>query len=199
MRGIATLDRQPGSDTIAVWVTSASEGTQGRHFNAVVIDAANDPEAKKKVRSLTRCCAVLVTDGSVLDGLPIEGAPLTDADIADLVGETETHQDAILEAIADYKLRTRSVSIVPPTFPASPHAADYAPAEDTANGRAFATANFLVKAWTAWLMTDEERRRRTTRPKSGETPWIMPDSMNSPHISVFPESFAARVFQQPLV
>jgi hypothetical protein len=39
MRGIATIDRQPVSNTIAVWVTSASDGMQGRHVN-VAVDAA---------------------------------------------------------------------------------------------------------------------------------------------------------------
>jgi hypothetical protein len=198
MRGIATIDRQSGSDTIAVWVTSASEGTKGQHVNAVVIDTATS-DATEKVRSLTRCCAVLVTEGTTLDGLPVEGKPLTSADIEDLVAETETHQDAIVEAVADYKRRTRAASVKFPTFPASPHAADYLPAEDTASGRAFAMANFLAKAWTAWLMTDEERRRRTARPKTGETPWIMPESMNSAHVAVFPDSLVARVFEQPLV
>jgi hypothetical protein len=42
VRGIATIDRQPVSNSIAVWVTSASDGMQGRHVN-VVVDAATRP------------------------------------------------------------------------------------------------------------------------------------------------------------
>lgn len=198
MRGIATIDRQRASDTIAVWVTSSLEG-MCRHVNAVVIDAGSDPDALEKVRSLSRCCGVLVTEGTVLDGLPIEGTPLNEADIADLVAETETHQETITTAVTDYKRRTRSTSLKSPTFPVSPKTADYVPAEDTASARAFAAANFLAKAWTAWLETDEERRRRTTRSKTGQTPWIMPEHMNSAQVATFPESFAARIHEQSLV
>jgi hypothetical protein len=199
MRGIATIDRQPGSDTIAVWVTSASEGIEVRHVNAVVIDAAADPDAPAKVRSLTRCSGVLVTKGTVLDGLPIEGAPLTESDIANLVAETETHQEAIAMAVTEFKRRTRSASLTAPTFPIGPNASDYVPEDDTASGRALAAANFLAKAWSAWLQTDEQRRRRTSRPKTGETPWIMPEHMNSAQVATFPEAFAARVHEQSMV
>lgn len=87
MRGIATIDRQPGSDTIALWVTSSSEGMRGRHVNAVVIDSNTDPDASEKLRSLTRSSLVLLTDGSTLDGLPVEGGVLTTADIDDLVAQ----------------------------------------------------------------------------------------------------------------
>ena len=83
MRGIATIDRQPGSDSIAVWVTQRS-AVEVFNTNACEIDAAKDPSAAEKVRSLTRCCAVLLTDGSVIDGLPVEGGPLTTADIDNL-------------------------------------------------------------------------------------------------------------------
>ncbi|WP_129985265.1 hypothetical protein [Nocardioides iriomotensis] len=179
-------------------MTSASEG-QPRHVNAVVIDTATDTDAVENVRSLTRCCSVLVTKGTDLDGLPIQGAPLDESDIAGLVTETETQQEVIAAAVAEHKRRTRSSSLKAPSFPTTPNPADHVPVEDTASGRAFAAANYLAAAWTAWLQTDEERRRRTTRPQTGETPWIMPEHMNSPQLARFPESFAARVHEQPLV
>jgi hypothetical protein len=169
------------------------------HTNAVVLNAANDPGALEKVRSLTRCCAVLLTDGSVPDGLPVEGEPLTSADIDAMVAATEEHQQAILEAVADYKRRTRSKTLIGPTFPTSPQASDFQPAQDTASQRAFMTANYLGKVWSRWLVTDEERRRRTARPKTGETPWIMPEGLNDPEVAVFPAAFAARVHEQPVV
>ena len=124
---------------------------------------------------------------------------LIESDIADVVAEIESAQQAIAMAVADYKNRTRSASLKSPTFPISPSRADYVPKENTASGRAFAAAYFLAKAWTAWLKTDEERRRRTLRPKTGKTPWIMPEHMNSAQIATFPESFAARVCEQSQV
>ncbi len=45
MRGIATIDRQSVSYTIAGWVTSASDGMQRRPVNAAVIDAVIRPGA----------------------------------------------------------------------------------------------------------------------------------------------------------
>ena len=136
-------------DGLPIWVTSASEG-QPRHVNAVVIDTATDPDAVEKVRSLTRCCSVLVTKGTDLDGLPIQGAPLDESDIAGLVTATETHQEVIAAAVAEHKRRTPSSSLKAPTFPTTPNPADHVPVEDTASGRAFAAANYLAAAWTAW-------------------------------------------------
>lgn len=199
MRGIATIDRQLGSDTIVVWVTNRSSG-EVKHTNAVEVDAADDAvDAVEAVRSLTRCCAVLVTGGSVLDGLPVEGDPLTTADIDAMVAATEEHQRAILQAVRDYKIRSGAKSLVSPNFAPSARAADFRPADDTAVERAFTTANYLSRAWSRWLTTDEERRRRTARPKTGETPWVMPDELNAPEVAVFPAAFAARFHEQPLI
>ena len=171
MRGITTIDNQPGSDFITLWVTSAKD-TQARHVNAVEVDAAEDLEdAIDAVSSLTRCCGVLVTNGTTLDGLPVAGNPLTESDLADLVAYTEAHQHAILQAVGrDHKRRTRSASIAMPVFPVSPIPTDFAPVDDTPASRAFATASYLAQAWTVWLITDEERRRRTVRPKTGRRP-----------------------------
>lgn len=198
MRGIAVIDKQAGAAHIAVWITSRY-GAQASNANAVVIEADGDPDAVKKVRSLTRCCAVLATDGTKLDGLPIEGEPLSVADVDVLLDEVEAQQARILEAIADYKRRTRSKALIEPTFPARPAREDFRPSEATASQRAFTTANFLGMAWSTWLKTDEERRRRTEQPKTGKTPWIMPEDMNSATVPDFPEQFAKRLHEQPLV
>lgn len=198
MRGIAVIDRRVDATHVAVWITSRN-GAQAGHANAVVIDAEADRDAVEKVRSLTRCCAVLATDGTKLDGLPIDGDPLGLADLAVLLDEVEAQQARILTAIADYKRRTRSKALIEPTFPARPAHEDFTPREDTASQRAFATANYVRAAWNMWLRTDEERRRRTEQPKTGKTPWIMPEDMNSATVPDFPEKFAARLHEQPLV
>lgn len=199
MQGIATIDRQPGSDTIVIWVTKRLEPLRADNTNAVAIDATSDPNAMDKVRSLTRCCAVLVTKGSVLEGLPLEGEPLTVADIDALVAETETHQQAILDAVSAYKRRTRAANLKDPTFPKSPAVADSTPSEDSPSQRALSTANYAGKAWSAWLKTDEERRRRTARPKTGEAPWMMPDELSSSEVALLPAKLVARFREQPLV
>lgn len=198
MRGIAVVDRQAGASQIAVWITTRG-GAQASNTNAVVIDIEGDPDAVKKVRSLSRCCAVLATDGTTLDGLPIEGEPLSVADVNVLLDEVEAQQARILKAITEYKRRTRSKALIEPTFPARPAHEAFKPTEDTASQRAFTTANFVGKAWSTWLKTDEERRRRTEQPKTGKTPWIMPEEMNSATVPDFPEQFASRLYEQPLV
>jgi hypothetical protein len=198
MRGIAVIDKLPGAAQIAVWVTSR-DGVLARSTNAVVIDAVGDPEAEEKVRSLTRCCAVLATEGTTLEGLPIVGEPLSIADVAVLLDQVEAQQARILEAITDYKRRTRSKALIEPRFPARPKREDFTPSEDTATQRAFTTANFVGMAWSTWLKTDDERRRRTQQPKTGKTPWIMPAELNSHVVPDFPDQFAAQLHEQELV
>lgn len=198
MRGIATIDRQPNSETIAVWITGRTD-LMAHHTNAVEIDAANDPNAIEKVRSLTRCCVVFATEGSVLDGMPIEGAPLSIADVAALLSEAQEAQTRILGAIADYKKRARSSALVAPTFPKPPTLDRFRPETPDASTNALAAANYVSAVWNVWLRTDEERRRRTAQPRTGKTPWIMPDSMNAPTVADFPTRFAARLREQALV
>lgn len=56
----------------------------------------------------------------------------------------------------------------------------------------------IEKVRSHWLRTDEERRRRTVRPRTGESPWIMPEELNQAEVAEFPPAFAARVRSQPL-
>lgn len=199
MRGIAVLDRQPGSDAVAVWITSRGLGVGPANVNAVVLDLASDSDAIEKVRSLTRCCAVLATNGTTLEGLPIEGEPLTEAALDTLLAEISEHQHRITDAVKAFKTQTGSRTLAEPLFPPAPNAANFAPDEDTASRRAFMLANYVGRVWGSWLKTDEERRKRTVQPKTGTTPWIMPEDMNEQSAPDFPPMFAARVIEQPLV
>lgn len=199
MRGFATIDNQPGSDTAAVWITVQIEAQRAGHANAVCVNKGSDSDAPRKLRSLTRGYAVLLTEGSALDGLPVQGKPLSVADVEALVAETEDHQERITAAAAEYATRTRNKSLVPPTFPPSPLPSDYAPDQDTVTARALHTANYLARAWTAWLATDEQRRRRTTQPRTNKSPWMMPDDLNDPEVVVLPPGFSARAHAEPLV
>lgn len=148
MRGVAVVDHQPNAGQVAVWIT-ARDGDQATNVNAVVIDVNSDPEAMTKVLSLVHRCVVLGTEGTTLDGLPIEGDALGVADVSALLDEVEAQQSRILDAIADHKQRTRSRSLVEPTFPARPAVDDFVPAEDTASQRALATANYFGRSWSA--------------------------------------------------
>lgn len=199
VRGIAVLDRQPGSDAAAVWITSRGLGLDVANVNAVVLDLASDPDATEKVRALTRCCVVLATNGTTLDGWPIEGEPFVEADLDSLLAEIAEHQQRITDAVKAYKSRTHSKTLAEPLFPPVPNAEDFAPDEDTASRRAFMLANYVGRVWGSWLKTDEERRRRTVQPKTGATPWVMPDDMNEQTTPDFPPAFASRVIEQPLV
>lgn len=198
MRGFVTIDNQPSSETTAVWVTTQVEPHRAGHTNAVCVDKLSDPDASRKLRSLTRDYVVLLTEGSTLDALPIDGKPLSVVDIEALVTETEDHQERITAAVAEYASKTRSNSLAPPTFPPSPRPRDFAPREDTVAARALQAANYVARAWTLWLATEEQRRRRTVQPRTNRTPWIMPDALNAPTVAALPPEFAARVHAQPL-
>lgn len=99
MRGFVTIDRQPNSDIVAIWVSSRAgdgyreqdldgqksdraSGTDVRpvNVNAVVIDMKTDSDAMEKVRSLVSRSVVVATDGSCLAGLPIAGEPMWASD-----------------------------------------------------------------------------------------------------------------------
>lgn len=194
---MATIDHQPGENTIAVWVTGRTK-LQAGHTNAVIIDQAADPRAMEKVRSLTRCSAVLLTQGSTADGLPIDGELLTSTDVEELITQIEARRVAITEAVQHYKRTSRSRTLSEPEFQSLPLPDSFHPQDDTAKSRAFALANLLQKLWTEWLRTDEERRRRTVQPRTGTTPWVMPEHLNAPTVPDFPAKFAERIHEQPL-
>ena len=134
----------------------------------------------------------------MIDGLPITGEALTLEDLSDLMAETKAHQARILEAIAAFKVRSRSKSVVVPTFPDDPSPSSCSPLDDTAVQRALALANYAASVWSVWLKTDEERRKRTVHPRTQVSPWMMPVDMSLPAIPEFPPSFSSRLFPQPL-
>lgn len=207
MRGIATIERQPGDDALFIWLTKRVRPLYADHTNALRIDLVADPQATKKVHAMTRECAVLVTEGSTLDGLVVEGqpvfatgfTPLSVVDLDALVAAADAHQQVIIDAITAYKKVTRSAGLQYPTFPKRPSAADFPPADESGSQRALSVANYAARAWRYWLNTDEERRRRTVQPRTNMTPWIMPEALNDPDIAPVPESLANRFCEQTSV
>ncbi|RJS45327.1 hypothetical protein [Nocardioides cavernaquae] len=196
MRSIVTIDRQSADESVAIWVTSRG-GSHAVHANAVVIES-DDPMLVEKVRSLTRCAVVLVTAGTTLDGFPVDGMPLSEEHLHGFIAEIEEHRSRISSVVADYKRKSRSRTLTEPEFPAiSP--VDGADSHLTASERAFALANEVMRLWSAWLETDEERRKRTVQPRTGLTPWVMPIDMNNAKIPDFPDRFLAAMTVQSVV
>lgn len=185
MHRFVTIDRQGEGEEIALWTTTLTSPTGASHTNAHVFDL-RDGDSLRKIRAVTAHCPVLITPHTTLDDLPPTGPILTIKHIEELVEFTEVQRSAVLAAVDDYKRRTRSKNIVAPEFAKAPRATDYLPASDEPGKRALALANFLAAAWNAWLTTEEQRLRRTVRPKTGETPWMMPDHLNSPVLAWFP-------------
>jgi hypothetical protein len=197
MLGFAVVDNQPGGDNVAVWLTSRVGLERAEHTNAVVIDLA-DADAQKKLHALIADRSVVMTDGSVDKGMPMKGSLLGIQAVDEMVKETVAQQKRIVEAVDEYTSRTKNKSLVQPVFPPAPRRKDFQPEVDTASQRAFQAANYLARAWTFWLSTDEQRRRRSIQPRTKETPWIMPDDMSSPDVAMFPPDFAQHVRAQPI-
>lgn len=204
MRSVAIVDNRDGS-TIAVWITTRVSSLSVSNVNAVVVNTATDPGAIEKVRLLTRDRAVFLTEGSSADGLPVEGRPLTITDIATLIAETEALQQRILDAIAAFAVRpdpktgqrpAKPRKIVSREIPVSPRQWDFKAKEDVPAMRALAAANYLARAWSLWLETDDERRKRSLDVKG--RPWMMPPDLANPLIAELPCEFAARFHLQPL-
>ncbi|WP_405162058.1 hypothetical protein OG203_38010 [Nocardia sp. NBC_01499] len=192
MLGFAIIDRQPAADATAVWVISRTGNTSVNNTNAVVI-SHEDPRYDIKVHALTAGRSIVLTTGTEP---PISVADAIHLDVFDdLIQQTATHQDLICTAIANYNTRNRK-DLVIPGFPPVPALAP--PQEDEPQYRALALANYVAQAWAAWLFTDEQRHRRTVAPKTGETPWIMPEELNGPTIVAFPDEFVGLVRPDPV-
>lgn len=187
MLGFAIVDRQPAADTTAVWLTSRTDTTIVRNTNAVVIPH-DDPDYDSKVQWLIKGRSVVLTEGTTPQPC-FENA--VEVDFFDgLVKLTIAYQERICQAVDDYSRRQRSKLVVP-VFQPVPQLA--AAAQDEPRFRALAVANYVGNVWTAWLFTEEQRLRRTVNPRTGETPWIMPEDLNNPAIAIFPAEFSDRV------
>ncbi len=179
MLGFAVIDAQPRSNEVAVWLTSLVDAQRANHTNAVVT-RRDDPKLLHKMRALAGDRAVLVTAGTVLKGLRLDVVPLDTGCLAGLVEETVEQRDRIIEAVAAYG-REQRTKPVPPEFYGDVDLVEVPLTEDSPVGRALHTATMLARAWTNWLQTEEQRRRRTAR---------LPDDLNNPTVAMLPDRFA---------
>ena len=192
MLGFAAVDRR--SETVAIWLVSRTDPTEASSTNAVVVDLAGE-HALKKVHSLTRERVVIATPGSDLTGLPISDGHPT-ALLGEFIDATRTHQRAIVEAVRSYAASRKGQKLVEPTFPAEPQLPENWP--ETCQDRALELAGLVGRAWTNWLVSDGERLRRTTQPRTGRTPWIMPGELNQPELLALPPALAEKLRPEPV-
>jgi len=204
VESFAVIDNKAGSSIIATWVVARLEPLVVRNTNAVVVDMQTERDALAKVRLLTRSRIVVLTDGSTLEGLPLDFAPLSTEDVGELIAETGRLQALIGDAVEAYAWRpslktgalpTSRRNIVPPRFPTGPTTVELRSHEDSPVGRALATANLLRAAWSTWLETEEERRRRCAITDGNI--WMLPDDMREPCMRALPPAIAERAHIEP--
>jgi hypothetical protein len=191
--GFATLDRQPKASGTAVWLT-CREGSRVSHTNAVVI-AHDDEQYDYKVWALTADRAVVLTNGTE-PPKTFEHA-LDIASFDGFIGETEARQQLIVEIVTDYAKRVKNSNLVIPEF-GSARATLRIDARDEPQYRALAVANYVAAVWSVWLDTDEQRVRRTVHPRTGKSPWIMPEPLGSPDLEEFAPEFGKLVQPEAL-
>ena len=193
MLGFAIVDRQPKAGATAVWLTGR-EGSRVGHTNAVVI-AHDDERYDYKVWALTADRAVVLTDGTeppktfehALDIAAFDG----------FIDETAARQELIVEIVTEYAKRTKNSNLVIPEF-GSARPTLKTDDRDEPQYRALAVANYIAAVWSAWLDTDEQRARRTAHPRTGKSPWIMPEPLGSPELVEFAPEFGKLVQPEAL-
>lgn len=193
MLGFAIVDWQPSAKAVAIWLTTHVGGTAVQHTNAVVIDR-DDERFDEKIHALTADRAVILTGGSNADGRFQHAVGVEILD--DLIAETATRQQLIQKAVTDYMAKTKNKNLVVPDFRSPPTRPVGTPPE--LQLRALAAANYVADVWSGWLATEEQRTRRAADPRTGSSPWIMPEGLAAPEVSVFPDQFGERVKPEPL-
>lgn len=206
MLGFAIVDRQPSSESAAVWLTSRVEDSgedasdelksvRVAHTNAVVI-AGDDERYETMIRALTADRAVVLTEGTIP---PVPFAAAISVDAFDrLIEATRVHQRRIVDAVATVRKSSKR-QLVDPDFPrVVPEliSGDY----DRPECRALVTANYVAAVWRFWLLTDAQRARRSvpTKTKKGELPPIMPQELCDPKLTELPPEFTETVTLEPL-
>lgn len=192
MLGFAVIDAPEGSGEIAIWLTTRTTSSMADHTNAVVLPRNGD-RTHDVYTAMTADRIVLLTPGTELDCDP---APMTFDSLDRFADATQRLYDDVVAAITAYGKRTRSPNLVTPPRPEPRTYIE--PPEDIAPARALATANYLSRLWRDWLQIEEERRRRTVTPRTGETPWMMPPELNSPAVAEIPSAVSERFAPVPL-
>ena len=192
MLGFAAVDRRSAS--AAVWLVSHTATAEAGSTNAVLLNLA-EPDAERKVHALTRDRVVVLTPGSDATGLPLS-FPQPASLVEDLVAATRAHQQAIVAAVHAYAADRKGQKLVAPTFPAEVSPPEVWP--DAPEHRALDLARWLARVWTNWLISDGERLRRTIQPRTGKTPWVMPEELNQAGLLILPSVLADALRPEPV-
>lgn len=194
MLGFAVVDRQPKAKATAIWLISR-EGSRVIPTNAVVI-SHDDERYDDKVWALTADRAVVLTSGTTP---PREFEHAFGVDVFDgFIDEIAARQQLIEDTVAAYAARTKNKNLVIPEFPRAHPKLAKVSARDEPQHRALAVANYIAAVWSAWLATDEQRVRRAINPRTGTTPWIMPEELGSAELAEFPAEFGQLVKPEPV-
>ncbi len=191
MLGFAVLDRR--REIAAVWLVSRTDAAAADSTNAVVLDLTQ-PDSLAQLHALTRDRIVVATPETVVADLPLT-RPHEITLVAEFIAATQEHQQAIIKAVNDYTASRKS-KLTAPTFPSNAEL----PTEwaESPEHRALALAQVIARAWTVWLISDGERLRRTSQPRTGVSPWIMPTELNQAELVALPLSMAADLTPEPI-
>lgn len=203
MRGFTIIDAQTPSSDVVVWVVGRNpdQPLRPRSTNAVVIERG-DERLAAKVYALTRDCVVVATPGSDPAVATYDGEHLTLDNFEVLLAATQTHREAINEALSMYAVRPNPKTgkapasprkITRPVFLSLPKWSDFEPREISVTAQALAAANYVGAVWHAWLATDNERASRV------ESPPRMTPELSDPQVAEFPAAFARLLTPQPVV
>lgn len=146
---------------MAVWIVSRTGLVSVANTNAVALNLG-DADARDKLTSLTRMCAVLLTRGSKKSTLPIAGQTIRARDLDLLADEVRSHQSHVTHVFYEYKIETGKHGLTGPVFPEGPSQEVPNPA-NTPSDRALAAATAFGRLWAYWLQSDAARLQAVGR------------------------------------
>jgi hypothetical protein len=175
--GFATVDLSTRDNTLTVWLTSALGAADAGHTNAVTFDLDDDTTPR---RALAMICDryVILTDRTPREHPLLSGWGVEPSDLAMLAKQATAAQATVLTAFSEYRARPGKSGLIEPNLPPVPAPLDQAALEvDAPQQLTLALANHVMRTWTAWLTTEEERVKRWTYMpggRKGEKPALIP-------------------------
>lgn len=156
--GFAVVAHQPGSDGVAVWLTSFTPPASVEHTNAYLHDV-EDPDSRDRIGAMIAHRVLIATEGTSLVWLPTDGA-------WDLSGVHQIFVDAVLSlqrridsAFETLMQNDPGRPLVPPDFLPEPILTPL-PIGESSTDSALHVANHVKRLWSWWLDTESHRRAR---------------------------------------
>lgn len=177
MLGFATVDLSTRDNILTVWLTSALGAAGAGHTNAVTFDLDDDTISRL---ALAMICDryVILTDRTPREHSFFSGWGVDPSDLAMLAKQATAAQATVLTAFGEYRARPGKSGLTEPNLPPVPAPLDQAGLEAGAPQQlTLALANQVMRIWTAWLTTEDERVKRWTYMpggREGEKPALVP-------------------------